>query len=203
MKRGIFFAAIALMAMGCSARPIGGDTGWKIYGPQGPAGVAGPAGPQGPQGPMGPAGSAGMAGVQGAEGAAGMSGAQGAQAAGAAAPKWTSFKDFLFDFDKSDLRANETSKVSEIAAYMQSNPTVKIGIDGHTDPRGTDKYNQSLSERRVIVIRDALVRAGVPTQKILTGAFGESRPVCGGPTEECWQRDRRVEVLLTTDSAGK
>jgi outer membrane protein OmpA-like peptidoglycan-associated protein len=117
--------------------------------------------------------------------------------------KWTSFKDFLFDFDKSDLRTNETSKVSEIATYMQQNPSVKLGLDGHTDPRGTDKYNQGLSERRVIVIRDALVRAGVPNQKILTGAFGESRRACSSPTDECWQRDRRVEVLLTTDSASR
>jgi peptidoglycan-associated lipoprotein len=197
MRRGLFFAVIALFAMGCSARPIGGETGWKIYGPPGPAGVAGPAGPQGPPGPAGPAGSAGTAGVQGAPGSAGAQGAPGAML------RWTSFKDILFDFDKSDLRANETSKVSEIATYMERNPSVKVGIDGHTDPRGTDKYNQALSERRVVVIRDALLRAGVPTDKIHTGAFGKARPICGNPSEACWQRDRRVEVLITTDTASK
>jgi peptidoglycan-associated lipoprotein len=141
--------------------------------------------------------------LQGATGSAGAQGAQGAQAAPAAAVRWTSFKDILFDFDKSDLRQNETGKVSEIAAYLQQNPSVKVGIDGHTDPRGTDKYNQALSERRVSVIHDALVRAGVPGGKIHTGAFGEKRPICGSPNEACWQRDRRVEVLLTTDSASK
>jgi peptidoglycan-associated lipoprotein len=200
MKRGLFFAVIALFALGCTARPIGGETGWKIYGPPGPAGVAGPVGPQGPPGPAGPAGAAGMSGPSGMQGPTGSAGAAGAPSA---MVRWTSFKDILFDFDKSDLRANETSKVSEIATYMQQNPSVKVGIDGHTDPRGTDKYNQALSERRVSVIRAALMRAGVPDDKIHTGAFGESRPICGDPTEACWQRDRRVEVLLTTDSASR
>jgi flagellar motor protein MotB len=41
------------------------------------------------------------------------------------------------------------------------NPSIKVGIDGHTDPRGTNPYNQALSERRVQAIRDALMRAGV------------------------------------------
>lgn len=200
MKRGLFFAAIALFAMGCSARPIGGETGWNIYGPTGPAGsagVAGSVGPQGPAGPAGPAGSAGMSGPSGVQGAAGPAGEAGATM------RWTSFRDILFDFDKSDLRANETGKVSDIATYMQQNPAVKVGIDGHTDPRGTDNYNQALSERRVNVIREALVRGGVPGDRIHMGAFGESRTVCGNATEACWQRDRRVEVLLTTDSASR
>jgi peptidoglycan-associated lipoprotein len=203
MKHALFFAAIAVFVMGCTARPIGGETGWKIYGPPG---VAGPAGPEGPSGPAGPPGSAGMSGPAGVPGPTGLAGAAGATGpAGAAGMmmRWTSFKDILFDFDKSDLRANETSKVSEIAGYMQQNPSIKVGIDGHADPRGTDKYNQALSERRVNVVRDALVRAGVPGDKIHTGAFGESRPICGSATEACWQRDRRVEVLITTDTASK
>jgi outer membrane protein OmpA-like peptidoglycan-associated protein len=132
---------------------------------------------------VGPAGPAGIAGVQGAPGAAAA---------------WTSFKNFLFDFDKSDIRANDMSEVSDIAAYVKQNPSTKVGIDGHTDPRGTDKYNQALSERRVNAIRDALIKAGVPADKILTGAFGESRLICNQSTEECWQRDRRVEVLIST-----
>ncbi len=78
-----------------------------------------------------------------------------------------------------------------------------MGIDGHTDPRGTDAYNQGLSERRVNNISDALVAAGVTNARILTGAFGESRPKCNESTEPCWQRDRRVEVLIGTDTASR
>jgi outer membrane protein OmpA-like peptidoglycan-associated protein len=122
---------------------------------------------------------------------------------GAAGTKWTAFRDILFDFDKSNVRANEMNEISEIAAYVQKNPSVTVGIDGHADPRGADRYNQSLSERRVGAVKDALMTAGVPSAKILTGAFGESRLKCNDQTEECWQRDRRVEVLMGTNTASK
>jgi outer membrane protein OmpA-like peptidoglycan-associated protein len=151
-----------------------------MAGGTGPMGPAGPMGPQGPAGPMGP------------------------QATAAEVKKWASFSNILFDYDKSEIRSNETSKVDEIAAYMKQNPTARVGIDGHTDPRGTDAYNQSLSERRVNAVRDVLVSAGVAAGIIHTGAFGEERPKCHEATEACWQSDRRVEVLIgTADVASR
>ena len=155
----------------------------------GSVGMAGGIGATGPMGPAGP---------QGAQGPAGPAGDQ-----AEAAKQWSSFRDFLFDFDKSAIRSNETSHVSDIAAYMMQNPTARVGIDGHTDPRGTDSFNQGLSERRVNAIRNALVEAGVSASKIHTGAFGESQPKCNESTEACWQRDRRVEVLIGTDTASR
>jgi outer membrane protein OmpA-like peptidoglycan-associated protein len=201
MRRGLFFAVLALFAVGCSARPIGGETGWKIYGPTGAQGVAGAqgvSGPQGMAGPAGPAGPQGPQGPQGLGGAQGVAGSAGAQGAAGAVANWTKFRDILFDFDKSDIRSNETMKVSDIASYVQQNPSSMVGIDGYADPRGTDKYNQALSERRVNAIRDALMSAGVPRDKIHTGAFGEMRLKCQEATEACWQSDRRVEVLIGT-----
>ena len=123
-----------------------------------------------------------------------------AGAPGSAGTLWTAFKDILFDFDKSNLRANEQTEITQIAAYLQQNPAFTVGIDGHADPRGTDAYNQALSERRVNTIKAALLKAGVPAEKIQTGAFGESRLKCNEKSEECWQRDRRVEVLMGTAS---
>jgi peptidoglycan-associated lipoprotein len=208
MRRGLFFAVLALFAVGCSVRPIGGETGWKIYGPTGPQGVAGPAGPAGPQGPQGiagparmagpagPAGPQGPQGPQGPGGVQGVTGTIGAQGAPAVVASWTKFNDILFDFDKSDIRSNETTKVADIAAYAQNNPASMVGLDGYADPRGSDAYNQALSERRVNAIRDALMSAGVSRNRIQTGAFGEMRLKCQEATEACWQSDRRVEVLF-------
>jgi len=153
----------------------------EFCGGVGMAGGIGATGPMGPAGPMGTQGPAGPAGAQ-----------------GAAAKQWSSFKNILFDFDKSDVRSSETGKVSEIATYLQENPSIQVGIDGYADPRGTNSYNQSLSGRRVEAIRDALVKAGVSGDKIKTGAFGEQRLQCNESTEACWQSDRRVEVLIST-----
>jgi outer membrane protein OmpA-like peptidoglycan-associated protein len=71
---------------------------------------------------------------------------------------------------------------------MNQNPSLQIGIDGSMDPRGSDPRDQNLSDRRVSAVRDALVQAGVPSYKILTGAFGDTQLT----------RDRRVEVLIST-----
>jgi hypothetical protein len=65
MKRALLLSAIALFAVGCTTRPIGGATGWKLYGAAGPQGVADPAAIAGQQGPMGPMGVGGAMGVQG------------------------------------------------------------------------------------------------------------------------------------------
>jgi len=158
--------------------------------------MAGGTGPRGPSGLIGPSGSMGPAGPVGAQGPIGL--------AGERAQAWASFRDFMFDFDKSDIRSHETRHVTDIVAFMKQNPAARVGIDGHTDPRGTDAYNQSLSERRVNTIREALVSAGVADGRISAGAFGESQPICEQSTEACWQRDRRVEVLIgTTDRASR
>lgn len=172
-------------------------------GPFNVAGAQGAAGPAGQMGMQGPTGRDGLAGPAGPMGAQGPAGAVGAQGAAGAMQRWASFRNFLFDFDKSDIRSNETIKISEIAAYMKANASAKVGIDGHADPRGTDAYNQGLSERRVNGIRDALAKAGVAGDRIHTGAFGEQRLECSEATETCWQRDRRVEVLIGTDTASR
>jgi peptidoglycan-associated lipoprotein len=115
----------------------------------------------------------------------------------------TSFKDILFDTDKSDIRSNELSKITDIAAHAKQNAPMQVNIGGYADPRGTDQHNQGLSERRVNAIRDALVKAGVGSDKIVTSAFGEQKPLCSESTDACWQRDRRVNVGFRTDTASR
>ena len=133
----------------------------------------------------GVAGSTGRSGLAGVQGPAGATGAQGPAGV---VDRWNSFRDIWFDFNRADLGASEMSKVSEIATYMNQNPSLRVGIDGSMDPRGTDPRNQDLSDRRVSAVRDALIQAGVPAYKIQTGAFGDAQLT----------RDRRVEVLIST-----
>jgi peptidoglycan-associated lipoprotein len=184
MKRGLWLAVIALLAVGCTVQEQS-STGWKLYGPPGSPGPAGPPGPPGPAGPPGPPGLAGPGGPGGPAGAAG---------AAAPAPVFTSFRDILFDYDKSNLRPTDRDKVNEIISHARQNPGVNFRLDGHADPRGNDKYNLALSDRRVKAVRDALVAGGVAAGRISTGAFGEKQPKCSEANEACWQRERRVEV---------
>jgi outer membrane protein OmpA-like peptidoglycan-associated protein len=111
----------------------------------------------------------------------------GAQGPIGAVQTWSSYRNFLFDVNQSDIRSSEISQVSEIATYMQQNPSLQLGIDGSADSRG-DVSN--LSQRRVNAVRAALIQAGVPAGKIQAGAFGDQR----------LNRDGRVEVLVRSSN---
>ena len=186
MKKAWGLIAILVLVSGCY-RPVGGPDGWNVIGPPGPPGPQGPAGPQGPQGPpgaLGPGGPAGAAGAQGPKGADAT---------------WITFDDILFPFDKwqaADLDAGEKAKIGKVADFLKQNPKFRAGVDGHADPRGVDKYNLELSSKRVNTVRDALVAAGVPIERLFTGYFGEKRPKCKDENEDCWRKDRRVEVFV-------
>ncbi len=205
MKRIWYFAIALVIAAGCTARPVGGPEGWKVYGPagpEGPAGMAGPAGPPGPDGlvgPVGPPGPQGIAGLQGPPGPQGPQGVQGAQGpAGVrgASVVWQPFPDLLFDLNKADIRPSDASKVSQLAAYLKQNPSFHVELEGFADPRGSQPYNVKLSTQRVNAVRDALIAAGVPAEQIAVGAYGELNAKCAAQSEECWQQDRRVEVIV-------
>jgi len=96
---------------------------------------------------------------------------------------WTSYRNFRFDSDQAELLASETNKVSEIALYMNANPSLKIGIDCSMEPR-----NRDLSDQRSGTVRDALIKAGVLTSRIQTGTFGDSKS----------PHDGRVFVFIRT-----
>jgi len=158
----------------------------------GMAGTTGATGPMGPAGPMGAQGPAGPVGPQA------MAASENRMASSSTGNNSAAFKDILFDTDKSDIRSNEMSKIADIAAHVKQNAPMQVGIGGYADSRGTDQHNQGLSERRVNAIRDALVKAGVASDKIQTSAFGEQKPLCNESTDACWQRDRRVDVGFRT-----
>jgi len=102
--------------------------------------------------------------------------------------RWTSYRDFWFDTDKAVIRDSDSYKVAEIAAYMMDNPSLQLGIDGSTNPRAAKRRDRDLGDRRVKTVRDSLIRAGVPSNRISAGLFGDVN----------MRRQGRVEVLLRT-----
>ena len=193
MKHGLSYAVIALFAVGC-AGPAG------VAGPRGETGATGMTGAQGPVGMTGPQGQTGMTGSQGqagVTGAQGQPGVAGPANPAAAGTRWTSLRDIMFDYNRAEIRSTELSKIADIAAYTNQNPSARLGIDGSTDLlRGTNQYNAAMSQQRVGNVRDALIRAGVPADRIETGRFGAERAKCNEANEPCSQRDGRVEVMV-------
>lgn len=85
--------------------------------------------------------------------------------------RWTLFRDFRFESNRSDLSRSENEKVLGIARYIKENPSLRIAIDNSMD----GSRNQELSDSRSRSIRDALVNAGVPAQSIQVGAYGDKK----------------------------
>lgn len=202
MKHGLSYAVVALFAVGCTG-PAG------VAGPQGSTGATGMTGSQGragvtgAQGQAGMTGSQGQAGMTGSQGQAGATGSQGQPGvAGVASPapagtRWTSLRDIMFDYNRTEIRSAELSKIADIAVYANQNPSARLGIDGSTDLlRGMNQYNAVMSQQRVGNVRDALIRAGVSADRIETGSFGAERAKCNDANELCSQRDGRVEVMV-------
>jgi hypothetical protein len=87
---------------------------------------------------------------------------------------WSSYSDYTFSTNSNVIQSVDSNKAREIATYAIANPSRQIGLDG-------------ADERRVVVVRDALIVAGVPAAKIQTGAFGDPQA----------RRDSRVGVLVS------
>jgi outer membrane protein OmpA-like peptidoglycan-associated protein len=107
----------------------------------------------------------------------------------------------LFDTDKSDLRPGALDRLEPLAAWLADNPGVRVAIDGHTDSRASDAYNQALSERRAESVYAALAGMGAANAEFSVTGHGEARPVATNATAAGMQLNRRVEVTLLDQQA--
>jgi len=106
------------------------------------------------------------------------------------------FEDVLFDFDKSDLRAEGKKICQTVAEYLRRNPKARVLIEGHCDERGTAEYNLALGERRATAVRNFIVSLGVPKAAFSTVSFGKERPLDPGHNEAAWAKNRRAHFVL-------
>ena len=102
-----------------------------------------------------------------------------------------------FDFDRATVKASEASKVQEVASRFKSEAAnTDLLVEGHCDERGTEEYNRSLGERRALAIRELLVAAGVPAERVVTLSFGKDKPAEPAHNEAAWSKNRRGEFIL-------
>ena len=105
-------------------------------------------------------------------------------------------KDVYFDYDKADVRADQQAVVQANAAFLQQHPSMSVTLEGHCDERGSTEYNLALGDNRASAVKNALVAAGVPTDRIKTVSFGKEKPFCTESSESCWQQNRRGHFVL-------
>ena len=103
----------------------------------------------------------------------------------------------LFEFDKAEIRPDQTAKLETSAAFLKQNPNLKFTIEGHCDERGSEEYNLALGDRRANAVKQFLVGRGIPESRLTTVSYGEERTVCHEQTEGCYQQNRRSEYTRT------
>ncbi|MBQ0719409.1 MAG: OmpA family protein [Gammaproteobacteria bacterium] len=98
-----------------------------------------------------------------------------------------------FEFDKAIVRAIYGDELEAIANAMKAHDDIDLVLEGHTDSVGTDDYNQSLSERRVVAVEAKLAEMyGLDPERVSTVGYGEARPIADNNTKEGRARNRRV-----------
>jgi outer membrane protein OmpA-like peptidoglycan-associated protein len=102
-----------------------------------------------------------------------------------------------FDSNKADIRKADIAELQKAIAFVKKYPGYKVSVEGHTDDRGSVKYNQTLSEKRALAVKNYLLDNGVGDRdKVSTAGYGESRPKADNKTEKGRFENRRVEILI-------
>ena len=111
--------------------------------------------------------------------------------------------DVLFDFDKATIKPAAEPALAKVATVLEGYPRAAVRIEGHTDAKGSEAYNQKLSERRAKAVQDWLRKqAALRDVRFSTQGFGAKKPVTpnvksnGTDDPEGRQKNRRVEIVV-------
>ena len=103
--------------------------------------------------------------------------------------------EILFDYDKASLQQKSDKQLQHVLTLLIENPELKLEIQGHTDNKGEDAYNMTLSQQRAETVRQYLALFGIPEGQLTARGYGESQPVATNDTEEGRAKNRRVELV--------
>lgn len=109
------------------------------------------------------------------------------------------FEDVHFDFDKYNLRPDALRILDDAVTKLQSNPDLRVTIEGHCDSIGTNEYNLALGERRANAVRDYLASRGITAGRLRTVSYGEERPIADNSTAEGRAMNRRAHLVVVIE----
>jgi len=109
----------------------------------------------------------------------------------------------LFGFDKSNLSNDAKTNLDKLVIVLNNYKDTDIVVQGHTDSKGSEAYNQTLSEQRAFSVSAYLVSKGISSSRLTTKGFGEMLPKYVNDTTEGQDKNRRVEFLITANETMK
>jgi outer membrane protein OmpA-like peptidoglycan-associated protein len=110
--------------------------------------------------------------------------------------------DVLFDTGKYSLKPPAREALAKLSGIVLNYPGLKLQVEGHTDSRGSDEFNQKLSEERANIVQSYLVGQGIKTDAIQAVGLGPNAPVADNATPTGRQKNRRVEIIISGEVIG-
>ncbi len=105
----------------------------------------------------------------------------------------------LFATGKYELLPIARSQLADVAKALKDQGYKSIVVEGHTDSRGSDENNMTLSQKRADAVRTYLISQGITSSKITAVGWGEARPLADNNTAEGRANNRRVELVVTPE----
>ena len=111
--------------------------------------------------------------------------------------------EVFFRTEDSGLGGATEERLAKLAALVEPLEGAVIRLEGHTDARGTDSFNTTLSTARAQAVRDALIRGGMPAERVIVTAAGEAGSTAAEQDVDGMALERRVEMKIVDDSATR
>ena len=118
-------------------------------------------------------------------------------------PQASKLNEIQFKDPKRPARVDNEAKaiLDKAAGLLKSHERVVVEVAGHTDSVGSEEYNQKLSERRAIAVKDYLESKGITATRLSAVGYGEAQPVASNDTDEGRAQNRRVEIVMGTTAS--
>ena len=104
------------------------------------------------------------------------------------------FEGITFGFDKTNITKESEEILQKALNVLSDYVNLQVEIGGHTDNKGTKKYNQLLSERRSQAVKDWFVKNGIDANRLFTIGYGMEKPIVPNNSKESRQKNRRCEI---------
>ena len=115
-------------------------------------------------------------------------------------PVVVSFGDIFFDLEGYNLRESSQKIIETNAQIVNALQSATILIQGYADSRGSTEYNAILAERRAKAVLRYFIANNVDEDRIKIVSYGEEKPQCLEDTEDCWQLNRRIHIIVTEEA---
>ena len=105
--------------------------------------------------------------------------------------------NIFYDYGKATLRPESTYELDRVQKVLTDNPNIKVEISGHTDSRGSDDLNNTLSANRAKAVVDYLIKKGIPAARLVSAGYGKQKLlIANAKTEDEHQQNRRTEFKI-------